>query len=120
MEKKFEQKFEKKPLSPEQGKDFLDLEKKEKVSAIEDNVTEQAINETILTTEQEDSQVDKKNINPVLQNKLKYYLDMAEERGIDKTIKIIEELKDPFLLDSFHDVVAKENLFEKFLNKKKK
>lgn len=58
-------------------------------------------------------------ISPVLSKKMQYFLEVAEEKGLSAAIKEVEKEKDPLLLDSFHDALAKEKLFEELLNKKK-
>lgn len=120
MEQKFEGKFEKEIIAPEQGKDFLEAPKQEEEPQAPNDVVEEKIAEPVLQPQPQAPQPHNPIIDPVLQNKLKYYLDLCEEKGISEVVKMIEELKDPFLLDSFHDTVARENLFEKLLNKKKK
>jgi len=59
-------------------------------------------------------------LNPIISKKMKFFLDLAEEKGLSESIKAIKKENDPLLLDSFHDALAKESLFQKFLSKKKK
>jgi hypothetical protein len=120
MEQKFEGKFEKEIITPEQGKDFLEAPKQEEEPRVVNDIDKEKIVEPVLNPQPQASRPHNTEIDPVLQNKLKYYLDLCEEKGISEVVKMIEDMKDPFLLDSFHDAVARENLFEKLLNKKKK
>lgn len=46
--------------------------------------------------------------------KLKRLLDLAAERGLNFAIEVAKGMKDPFLLDMFHDILAKEGLYKKF------
>ena len=46
--------------------------------------------------------------------KLKRLLELAEEKGISFAVEVARGMKDPFLLDVFHDILAKEGLYKKF------
>jgi len=46
--------------------------------------------------------------------KLKRLLELAEEGGINFAVEVCKGMKDPFLLDVFHDILAKEGLYKKF------
>ncbi|MFA5086755.1 MAG: hypothetical protein WC470_00435 [Candidatus Paceibacterota bacterium] len=58
-------------------------------------------------------------VSPIINKKMQYFLDIAEEKGLAAAIKAVEKENDPLLLDSFHDALAKEKLFEEILKKKK-
>ncbi len=57
-------------------------------------------------------------ISPILSKKMQYFLDIAEEKGLSFAIEEIEKENDALLLDSFHDALVKEKLFEQILKKK--
>ena len=59
-------------------------------------------------------------LNPIISKKMKYFLDLAEEKGLPEAIKAIKKEEDSLLLDSFHDALAKESFFKELLTKKKK
>ncbi len=46
--------------------------------------------------------------------KLKKLLDIAEEKGISFAIGVIKEMKDLYILDVFHDILAREEFYKKF------
>lgn len=66
-----------------------------------------------------DELVKTNKISPILSKKMQYFLDIAEEKGLAAAVKAVEKENDPLLLDSFHDALAKEKLFEEILKKKK-
>jgi len=49
-----------------------------------------------------------------VQGKIKNLLLAAEQEGVAFAVKIAEGLKDPYLLDVFHDILARDSLFKKF------
>ncbi len=49
-----------------------------------------------------------------VQGKIKNLLLAAEEEGVTFAVKIAEGLKDPYLLDVFHDILARDGLFKRF------
>jgi hypothetical protein len=73
-----------------------------------------------LTNTKESKSTGSVKISPIISKKMQCFLDLAEEKGLSAAIKAVEKENDPLLLDSFHDALAKEKLFEDFLKKKKK
>ncbi len=53
----------------------------------------------------------------VVKEKVKELLRVAEEKGLERSIKEAQKENDPFLLDVYHDVLAKDAAFKKFLKK---
>jgi len=49
-----------------------------------------------------------------VQGKIKNLLLAAEQEGVAFAVKIAEGLKDPYLLDVFHDILARDGLFKRF------
>ena len=49
--------------------------------------------------------------------KLKQLLDMAREKGVIFAIQVAKKMNDPYILDTLHDVFAKEGLYKDFLKK---
>jgi hypothetical protein len=47
--------------------------------------------------------------------KIKHLLKLAQEKGIVFAIKTAKEMKDPYLLDILHDVLAREGYYQKFI-----
>ncbi len=46
--------------------------------------------------------------------KLKRLLDIAEEKGLAFAIGIVRNMKDPYTLDIFHDILARDKLYKRF------
>ena len=49
-----------------------------------------------------------------VKGKLKQLLDLAEEKGVAFAIGVAKDMKDPYLLDIFHDILARNELYKKF------
>jgi hypothetical protein len=50
-----------------------------------------------------------------VKGRIKHLLDLAEYQGLTYAVKVAKEMKDPLTLDLFHDILAKNGLFKKFL-----
>lgn len=46
--------------------------------------------------------------------KLEHLLGIAEENGIAFAVTVAKKIQDPYILDAFHDILAKEGLYKKF------
>lgn len=49
--------------------------------------------------------------------KLKHLLEIAREKGVVFAIKVAKSMNEPYLLDTFHDLLAKEGLYKDFTKK---
>jgi len=49
--------------------------------------------------------------------KLKHLLETAREKGVVFAIKVAKSMNEPYLLDTFHDLLAKEGLYQQFVKK---
>jgi hypothetical protein len=58
------------------------------------------------------------NKKTVVKEKIKNFLRVAEEKGLQHSIRQAEKENDPFLLDLYHDVLAKNADYKKYLDKK--
>ena len=47
--------------------------------------------------------------------KLKKLLEIAKEKGVLVAIQAAKRMNDPYLLDTLHDILAKEGYYKKFL-----
>jgi glucan-binding YG repeat protein len=63
-------------------------------------------------------EAEEKNKEKEVKDKIKNLLNLAEEKGVEEAIKRAEKENDPFLLDLFHDTLAKEATYKKYLDKK--
>jgi len=48
------------------------------------------------------------------QRQISQLLYLAQSKGLAFAIKIAKETKDPYLIDLFHDILAKEGMFKKY------
>jgi len=46
--------------------------------------------------------------------KVKRLLNLAEQKGLAFSVKVAKDMDDPYVLDVFHDILAKDRYFEKF------
>ncbi len=47
-------------------------------------------------------------------DKLQNLLDMAKQKGVVFAIKVAQSMNDPYILDTFHDLLAREGLYKDF------
>jgi len=47
--------------------------------------------------------------------KIEHLLKIAKEKGVIFAIKTAKETNDPYLLDLFHDILAREGYYQKFI-----
>ena len=52
-----------------------------------------------------------------IKKEIKELIAIAEAKGLQKSIKEAKKRNDPFLLDVYHDVIAKDAAFKKFLSR---
>lgn len=52
-----------------------------------------------------------------VKSKIKLLLAIGEKKGLECSIKEAKKANDPFLLDIYHDVLAKDGAYKKFLVK---
>jgi len=46
--------------------------------------------------------------------KIEHLLELAREKGIVFAVNVAREMKDPYLLDIFHDILAREGYYKDF------
>lgn len=49
-----------------------------------------------------------------IKGKIKNLLAIADEMGVSFAVKVAEDMHDPYTLDTFHDLLAREGFFKKF------
>jgi len=47
--------------------------------------------------------------------KVKSLLKIAKEKGVIFSVNVAKKMNDPYILDTFHDVLAKEGYYKEFL-----
>ena len=52
-----------------------------------------------------------------VQGKIQHLMDLAKAQGLAYAVEVARKMDDPYLLDLFHDDLAKDGLFKKFLEK---
>ncbi len=66
------------------------------------------------------SQKDAEDIKKqAVQGKIQRFLDLARTQGVVEAIQAVRKMNDPYLLDLFHDALAKQGLYKEFLKDKK-
>ncbi|MDI6883179.1 MAG: hypothetical protein QMC93_01730 [Patescibacteria group bacterium] len=111
--------FPKKPRAeiPEEKREALErkeltLKEKEKREKLREEIKKTKLPpEKKVEAEKEAERIKRQTV----QRKIKHLLDLAQQKGLPYAIEVAEDLKDPYLLDLFHDILAEEGLFKKFL-----
>ena len=49
------------------------------------------------------------------EEKIEHLFKIAREKGLSFAIKTAKDMNDPYILDTFHDILAKGGYYEKFL-----
>ena len=96
-----------------------DRERKERLSEEEQVVREQLereIEKMKLTPELQEEAIKQAQGVQALQAKAKLekLLAIAEEKGISFAVKVVKSMNDPYMLDVFHDTLARDELHKKF------
>jgi hypothetical protein len=110
-EKLYQEKEKKlKEEKPEEKELFL---KKERIikEKLEEEILKIKLNPT-LTDEAKKKAVQIKSLNE--KEKLEYLLDMAKTNGVAFAVTVAKKMNDPYILDIFHDILAREGLYKKF------
>ncbi len=95
-------------------------EEREKLLAEEENFTRENLEREIKLMKlgpnlQNEAVKKAKQIKALnIQGKIKNLLVLADEMGVSFAVKVAEEMQDPYTLDVFHDILAREGLFKKF------
>lgn len=48
------------------------------------------------------------------EEKLKNLLDLAKQKGVIFAVKVAKDMNDPYILDTFHDILVKEGLWKNY------
>ncbi len=117
------EKIEKKELSQEilnewyQEKGIFLNEKEKNELKSKEELNEPSFNfqPTIKTTADLKKEEEEKKM--IVKSKIKLFLALGEKKGLEYSINEVKKENDPFLLDLYHDVLAKDGSFKKFLEK---
>ena len=63
-----------------------------------------------LEAEQKAKKIGSLSINEMME----HLVEMAEKRGLKFAISVARKMNDPFILDTFHDLLAREGYYKKF------
>ncbi len=113
-------KFEKRELSREILSEWynekgISLENLEKEKKEEVAPPEFTFSTTTQATDNLKEEEESKKL--LVKRKIKYLLATAEKKGLEHSIKEARKENDPFLLDVYHDVLAKDGNYKKILKK---
>lgn len=92
-----------------------------RIPAGEERAIEKQLREEIETMQlspelQEEALVKAKKIEFLGEKeKLEQLMKIAKERGLEFAVKVAKDMNDPYILDIFHDILAKEGFYKKFL-----
>jgi 5-bromo-4-chloroindolyl phosphate hydrolysis protein len=116
---------EKELLSKKEAVEKLYQEKKEglekiELSAKEERVIREKLEEEMikiklspsLTNEVEKRAVQVKSLDE--KERLEYLLDITKASGVAFAVTVAQKMNDPYILDTFHDILAREGLYKKF------
>lgn len=107
--------YKEKGISPE------DVEKREKedMEAQEKDPVFSSPSPSPSHSEEEEEEIKKREEEKklVVKNKVRYLLKIGEEKGLEHSIKEAKKENDPFLLDIYHDVLAKDGAYKRLLKK---
>ena len=112
--------------TPEKVVEELCLEKRESIESGEILTEEERIIRKKLEQEvekmklsprlEQEAKVETRRIEELDEKgKLKKLLDVAEVKGLFFSISVARNMKDPYVLDVFHDVLIKSELYKKFM-----
>ena len=109
--------------SAPQERGFGEPKEKKEMSADEKNVSEELKREIELMTMDENLKKEaEQKANKISfladDDKLEELLKVAKEKGVVFAIKTAKSMNDPFLLDTLHDLLAKEGYYQKFMSQK--
>lgn len=95
-------------------------ETKEKIVSREDQIVREEIRRELELMDQDEnlkkeSQSKAKKIQVLgEEEKIEHLLQIAKEKGVAYAVKMAKDMKDPYILDIFHDVLVREGLWKKF------
>ena len=95
------------------------IEKKELLTeeekAVKERLKEKIIRTRLISDLADDAKKKAIQIKPLgKKGKLQRLLEIAEENGIAFAVTVAKKINDPYVLDTFHDILAKESLYKKF------
>jgi len=96
---------EKKEISPDEKIISEELKREIELMQVDDNLKKQAEQKAAKIQFLADD------------DKLKKLLEIAREKGIIFAVKVAKSMNDPYLLDTLHDILAKEGYYQNFLKK---
>jgi hypothetical protein len=97
----------------EKGLSFEKVEEKE----VKEEKSFSPVPSFVVNEEEKKRKEDEKKL--LIKKDIKNLLATAEKKGLEYSIKEAQKKNDPFLLDIYHDVLAKDAAYKRFLNHKK-
>ncbi len=99
------------------GEKGLSFEKVEEIEKVEEKIPSPPSFSFKKDEEEKKEKEEEKKL--LVKRDVKNLLAIAEEKGLEYSIKEAQKRNDPFLLDIYHDVLAKDAAYKRFLNSKK-
>ncbi len=97
--------FEKIELTEDQRKEKIELKKEVEKTRLAPEMKVQA--------KKESEQIKKQSV----QGKIQHLLDLTQSNGVVYAVEVARKMNNPYLLDLFHDALAREGFFKKFSEK---
>ncbi len=89
-------------------------EKPERREPVEEKLAPPQFTPSVKSIRDDDKQKEEEK-KLLVKREIKYLLALAEEKGLQYSIKEAQKKNDPFLLDIYHDVLAKDAVYKKFI-----
>ncbi|MBD3208753.1 MAG: hypothetical protein GF370_04890 [Candidatus Nealsonbacteria bacterium] len=100
----------------EQFEQMEGVEKKKRREMIEKKVSEEREKMKLSPELEKEAEEQAKEIEKLgKKRKISQLFDLADEKGIHFAVEIARKMKDPYLLDIFHDLLAREGFYKGFL-----
>jgi len=100
----------------EQFEQMEGVEKKKRREMIEKKVSEEREKMKLSPELEKEAEEQAKEIEKLgKKKKISQLFDLADEKGILFAVEIARKMKDPYLLDIFHDLLAREGFYKGFL-----
>jgi len=115
-----------KKISAEEQKVRFDIEKKpetverrelskEELESIKEELRREIVAmDADPVLKQEAEQKAKKIGSLAISEMMEHLVEMAEKRGLKFAVSVAKKMNDPFVLDTFHDLLAREGYYKKF------
>ncbi len=95
----------------------ISLEKMEKKELSDQDLDPPQFLSSSVAQQKEDKKSREEEKKLSIKRDIKHLIAIAEEKGLEYSIKEAQKKNNPFLLDIYHDVLAKDSSYKRFLSK---